>query len=177
MNISLNIEEKQALEGLYLFHKIPTDQLKRNPSVLEKIAATFHLVSGRNIEPEKLHRYMINRRKKKDWPKLGREYVRFESPKKYLCQDDYSALRICYADIGVSIDEYLFRPELVSLLEKKFAAIADKVIGGQSLIAAMMTERKSGNWSGSEDQAPMSKQKPFSDIEEVLAERKSQAIG
>jgi len=61
--------EKPVLEQLYLERGVATDQLRRAPQVLMQITDAFNHITGHNIDPGLLLRYIINRRKQADWPR------------------------------------------------------------------------------------------------------------
>ena len=111
----LDAEEKRALEAIYKGFRVPTDQLRRASDVLRAIAAAFERSTSRRIETGVLLRYMFNRRKDKDWPKLGRRAEKFPSLLNLLRPDQIAALEKVYGQIGRPVDEYQFRPALCAI--------------------------------------------------------------
>ncbi|MEM6260841.1 MAG: hypothetical protein AAGC72_17730 [Planctomycetota bacterium] len=51
-------QDKLALEELYLYYAITTDQLKCKPGILGRICAVFRRVTGRDESNEEILRYM-----------------------------------------------------------------------------------------------------------------------
>lgn len=138
--------EKQALEALYLHYAVATDQLRRNPAVLGRITAAFNRVTGHDFDAGTLLRYMINRRKNKDWPTLGDRARRFEPVTDQLTDTQLEILRDIYVTMDIPSDEFLFRPDLIRAIEQQFATRAGVVIQGFILVAAIMAKRKRGLW-------------------------------
>jgi len=161
-------QDKLALEELYLYYAIPTDQLKRKPGVLGRICAAFRRVTGRDESNEEILRYMINRRKNKDWPRLGDRARRFPAALKELLDGEIGVLCAIYKAINIPLDEYMLREELPQRLRDAFAAKTGRVLTASTLIAAMMSYRKRGLLPCLEEEKAATKTaQPFSDIEEV----------
>lgn len=165
--MKLNPEDKYTLQQIYVAYQTPTDQLRRNPELLKSIAEAFTLASGLVIEPGALLRYMFNRRKNKDWPKLGDRALKFQPPTKTLVKEDIDTLRQIYQKLTIPVDEYLFTDKFVHKLSDLFTKATGKIVGGWQLAAVMMSKRKSGEWVKSTDKTPLTA-KPFSDIMEVV---------
>jgi hypothetical protein len=70
--LQLKPEEEHLLRILYQQVGITTDNFPRMPEKLDEFTETFNGLTGRtDTAPELLH-YMITRRKKSQWVKLGR---------------------------------------------------------------------------------------------------------
>lgn len=160
--------EKPALEKLYLSYRVATDQLRRCPEVLNSIADGFERIASRRIDPGTLLRYMINRRKDSDWPKLGAKAKRFSVSLLDLLPISFvDALKRIYVGIDIPLDEYLFRRKLVRELESRYVAATGTSETGDVLVAVMMTYRKRGLWPTIREATP-EKLRPFGDIDEVV---------
>jgi hypothetical protein len=160
--------EKPVLEKLYLTYRVATDQLRRCPEVLLAIADGFERIVSRRIDPGTLLRYMLNRRKEADWPKLGEKAKRFSTTMLDLLPADLvEMLKRIYVAIDIPLDEYLFRRKLVAELERRYSAEARSSEAGDVLVAVMMAYRKRGPWPTIREATP-EKLRPFADIDEVV---------
>ena len=134
---------------------------------MQAIADGFERVTSRRIDTGTLLRYMLNRRKDADWPKLGAKAERFSTSLVDLlpaaCVD---VLRRIYVAMDIPLDEYLFRRKLVAALEQRYAAEARSSESGDVLVAVMMAYRKRGLWPTIREATP-EKLRPFADIDEV----------
>ena len=104
--------EKPVLEQLYLAHGVATDQLRRAPQVLMEITDGFNHITGRDIDPGLLLRYMFNRRKASDWPKLGPKARKFGSVLHELTPPQLEFLRQIYLELDIPSDEFLFKTSI-----------------------------------------------------------------
>ncbi len=169
----LDAEEKQSLEAIYRAFRVPTDQLRRCPDVLHAIGAAFDRANSRRIEPGLLLRYMFNRRKAGDWPKLGRRAEKLTPLFDLLPASQLEALEATYKALGHSIDEYQFQPLLARDLAEHFAQMAGVTEQGEVLVAVMTARRKRGLWPAIfEGQEATESPKPFGDILEVHRKHK-----
>lgn len=161
-------EEKLCLEELYLSHRVATDQLRRVPAVLNKITAAFNRMTGRNEDAATLLRYMVGRRKHKDWPRLGSSAKRFESAILEFSQEELGVVQSLYVEINQTSDELLFSPKTARLLADRFAQKAGRIVPGYKIVAAIFQKRKRGEWACiREDKTEAAEAKAFSDIAEV----------
>ena len=159
--------EKPTLEKLYVSYRIATDQLRRCPEVLQAIADGFERIASRRIDSGTLLRYMLNRRKDSDWPKLGEKAKRFSmSLLNLLPIELVDTLKRIYVAIDIPLDEYLFRRKLVNELERRYAAETRTGESGDVLVAVMIAYRKRGLWPTIREATP-EKLRPFGDIDEV----------
>ncbi len=138
--------EKPVLEQLYLAHGVATDQLRRVPHVLLEITGSFNHITGRGLEPGVLLRYMINRRKQKDWPTLGTTARKFESVSDEFTPPQMEILRQIYLELDVPSDEFLFKVDLTREIENRFRGLSGVRIPGYTLVAAIVAKRKRGLW-------------------------------
>jgi hypothetical protein len=160
--------EKPVLEKLYLTYRVATDQLRRCPEVLQAIADGFDRVASRRVDAGTLLRYMLNRRKDADWPKLGEKAKRFSTSLLDLLSSRLvDTLKHIYVAIDIPLDEYLFRRKLAAEIAKRYAAESGSAESGDVLVAVMMAYRKRGSWPTIREATP-EKLRPFSDIDEVV---------
>ena len=176
----LNPQDKSTLEDLYLHYAIPTDQLKRNRVVLGRIGASFRRATGLDDSNDEILRYMINRRKNKDWPKLGERAKRFPPALKELLEGEISVLCTLYKTINVPLDEFLLREDLPRRLVEMFSAKTGRIVTDATLVAAMMSYRKRGLLPCLESEKvakPKSQKRAFSDIDEVARQHRKTKAG
>src|SRR5690606_10442606 len=107
-------------EELYLHYSVPTDQLRRKPVVLGRIRSAFNRLTGRDESAADLLRYMINRRKNRDWPRLGDRARRFPPAMSELLDGELDPLVSAYVLINVPLDEYLLLDHLPVRLTQAF---------------------------------------------------------
>jgi hypothetical protein len=140
--------EKPVLGELYTHYGVSTDNLRRCPDVLDAISAAFNGLTSRNLTPQMLLRYMINRRKNDggDWPKLGDQARKLDPATKLFSDAEIEVLRQVYLAMDIPSDEFLFRPKMAAELADKFAAATGKRAGGSLLIAVVIAKRKRGLW-------------------------------
>ena len=138
--------EKPVLEQLYIAHGVATDQLRRIPEVLLEITQSFNHITGRDLDPGLVLRYMFNRRKQADWPKLGATARSFDSVLNELSPSQTETLRQIYMDLDIPSDQFLFRPDLTRKIENRFHGLAGERIPGYTLVAAIVAKRKRGLW-------------------------------
>jgi hypothetical protein len=163
--------EKPALERLYIAQSVALDQLRREPGALSAIAAAFNRVTSRETDPVSpglLLRYMMNRRKAKDWPKVGKAAKRFPMVRDILSPDHTEKLRLIYLGLDETSDEFLFRPGLMRKLQELFEAATGTRIDGATLLAVIMGKRKHGEWEKIRQGIPTA----FSDIKSVAREHR-----
>lgn len=140
-------DEKQSLEAIYTSKGVPSDQLRRLPSVLAEIVEAFHAATGRtDLDPGLILRYMLNRRKDGDWPKLGAGARRLKPVTETLTAQQLEALRTIYESINVPSDEFLFSAKLMARIATEFRKATGAAIPGSLLVAAIMAKRKRGDW-------------------------------
>lgn len=138
--------EKPVLEQLYMAHGVATDQLRRAPQVLREITESFNHATSRDLEAGLLLRYMINRRKNADWPKLGSAARKFDSVLNELTAPQLGILRNIYLDLDIPSDKFFFRPELAREIEQRFTGLSGARVPGYILVAAIVAKRKRGLW-------------------------------
>jgi hypothetical protein len=159
-------DDKPILEQLYLAHGVATDQLRRAPQVLMEITDAFNHITGRDIDPGLLLRYMINRRKQADWPKLGPQARKFDSVLNELTSTQIEHLRNIYLQLDIPSDEFLFKPKLVRVIEQRFEGLSGIRIPGYTLVAVIVAKRKRGLWV-------KIREEQFGDVEQLVQKRTS----
>lgn len=163
----LDVTEKAVLEGQYTSYRVATDQLRRCPEVMRAIADGFERITSRRIDAGTLLRYMLNRRKEADWPRLGAKAKRFSTSMLDLLPGALvEVLKQIYVAIDIPLDEYLFRRKLVAEIERQYAARTRLSESGDVLVAVMIAYRKRGLLPTIREATP-EKLRPFADIEEV----------
>jgi len=138
--------EKPILEGLYVDFGVPTDQLRRCPDVLRAIVGSFNSLTGNAFDAPTLLRYMFNRRKDGDWPRLGATARRFHSPADELSEAEIEALKAVYLEIDSTSDELQFNPGLLRTISRRFRETTGRTVSGSVLVAVILAKRKRGDW-------------------------------
>lgn len=138
--------EKPILEAIYVEHGIPLDQLRRVPEILGEITRSFNRLTSRDFSAGELLRYMINRRKNKDWPRLGSGATRLEGAANVLSNTEIEHLRTVYLSMDLPSDEFLYRPAKTAEIEARFARASGIRIPGGVLVAVIIAKRKRGEW-------------------------------
>lgn len=168
--MKLSPDQKLCLEELYLRHRVPTDQLKRAPTVLNRITSAFNGICDTAHEAETLLRYMVNRRKNQDWPRLGDRAVRFPPAYQLLTDHQLKVLEDIYVNLDIPSDEYLFSPDFAKSLAKEFAKKSGTILPSPTLIAVIFAKRKRREWVCIREEVANENKaaaKAFGDIEEV----------
>jgi len=177
----LDSDEKVVLEHIYKSYRVPTDQLRRCPDILHAIAAAFERLASRQVETGLLLRYMFNRRKDGDWPKLGKRAKKFSSLLNLLNPSQLSALEKVYEAIGKPVDAYQFNAGLLRELAEAFLVATGTWEDGEVLLGVMTARRKRELWPCLfEERCPKGASKgggAFADIVEVDRMYKRRAAG
>lgn len=157
----LNLDEKPVLEELYVRYGVATDQLRRDQTALTNITNAFNQITSRDFSPGLLLRYMLNRRKAKDWAKLGSKAKKFESVKDLLSDYQLETLRSIYLEMDIPSDEFLINTDLKQAITQRFERLTRTKADGAILIAAIMAKRKRGEW------VKIREVEGFEDIEQI----------
>ncbi|MCK4790738.1 MAG: hypothetical protein KAV87_43785 [Desulfobacteraceae bacterium] len=152
--------EKPVLEEIYLEFSIATDQLRRAPQTLQKITDAFNRIASRDLDSNILLRYMINRRKAKDWPRLETKAKKLDSVLNKLNASQLEELKQIYLDLDETSDELLFQPDLMRKISMQFEGRTGTKIDAPILIAVIIAKRKRGLW--------VKIREPFADIEAII---------
>lgn len=168
--MKLSPDAKLCLEELYLLHAVATDQLKRASGVLNRIVSTFNGLCDTSFEADTLLRYMINRRKNKDWPCLGERARRFEPAVHLLTASQLKTLEAIYVELDITSDEYLFGQAFAKDLVKEFGKRTGSIMPAATLVAVIFGKRKRGEWVCIREEIAKENKSAagaFSDIEEA----------
>ena len=144
--MKLALDQKLCLQELYILHAVATDQLHRAAGVLARITTTFNAMCDTAYDAETLLRYMINRRKNRDWPKLGPRARTFEPAYLLLTDHQIKVLEDIYVNLDIPSDEYLFSPDFARSLVKEFGERTGTIVPAATLIAVIFAKRKRGEW-------------------------------
>lgn len=165
----LSPDQKASLEAIYLSREVATDQLRRVPSVLAEILDAFHAATGRvEIDASLLLRYIFNRRKLKDWPRLGKRAGKFEPVESMLTASELSALQTIYEGMDETADNLLFSAGMLRRVAQQFREATGNAIAGSVLVAVIVAKRKRGLWV-----CLRKGEKAFGDIGEVAKKYKT----
>lgn len=158
--LNLN-DEKPVLEELYVRYGVATDQLRRDQPTLIAITNAFNRITSRDFSSSLLLRYMVNRRKAKDWPRLGSKAKKFEPVKDLLSDYQAGILRGIYLEMDIPSDEFLIKPDLMREITHRFEGVTGTKVEGATLIAVIMAKRKRGEW------VKIREVEGFEDIEQI----------
>lgn len=137
--------EDALLRTLYREFDIPTDQFPQRPEDLNRLVTSWNNLTGRKESPPDVLHYMITRRKKAQWEKLGRDAGSdFTRPKVDFSERDLNHLDAIHEELQIASDNYALDPDLAKKLQKEFARRAGRVVPPMILAAAMINRRKAG---------------------------------
>lgn len=165
----LTADQKASLEAIYLSREVATDQLRRVPAILAEILDAFHAATGRiEIDASLLLRYIFNRRKLKDWPRLGKRAEKFEPVESMLSASQLSALQGIYEGMDETADNLLFSAGMLRRIAQQFREATGSAVPGSVLVAVIVAKRKRGQWV-----CLRKGQKAFGDIGEAAKKYKT----
>jgi hypothetical protein len=137
--------EDKLLRTLYRQFNIPTDQYPLRPDELTRLVHMWNSLTGRNESAPDLLHYMVTRRKKSQWERLGRNAGRDFSPLQVpLTDEDLKQLDEIHEELQIASDNYALDPEAGQRLQREFARRTGRVVPPMILAAAMITRRKAG---------------------------------
>jgi hypothetical protein len=164
MFTKLNVAEEDMLKFLYIRANIPTDQYKRRPGELRKLADEFNALTERNDDPDDILHFIITQRKQKKWPTLGAGHKKLQSiSPETLTSDDWRILEQIYLDMNKGSDNYAFNSDLRSELPRRFAVATGRVVAARTLCAMLEVKRKDGSLPRLTVQPP----EPFADMDSI----------
>lgn len=138
--------EDALLRTLYREYNIATDQYPQRSDDLMRLVDTFNNLTGRKEVAADLLHYMISRRKKKRWEKLGRGAGDgFSPPKVDFTEDELKHLDAIHEEFQIASDNFALNQELAEKLQKEFARRAGRIVPHMILAAAMINRRKAGS--------------------------------
>jgi hypothetical protein len=137
--------EDALLRTLYRDFNIPTDQYPQRPTDLIRLVETWNsLTSRKELPPDVLH-YMITRRKKAQWEKLGRDTAEvLSSPRTEFSEEELKLLDAIHEELQIASDNFALNSELAVKLQKEFARRSGRIVPPMVLAAAMINRRKAG---------------------------------
>lgn len=144
-SLGLLPHEDSLLRVLYREFNIPTDQFPQRADELARLVETWNNLCGRSeAAPDVLH-YMITRRKKKQWERLGRDAGNgFSRPKVDFSQVELEHLDAIHEELQIASDNFALNAELAEKLQQEFARRASHIVPHMILAAAMINRRKAG---------------------------------
>src|SRR5262245_40878980 len=165
--LHLQKDEDESLRVLYREFNIPTDQYPQRPDDLQRLVSAWNDLTGRNESaPDVLH-YMITRRKKGQWERLGRGAGRdFHRPQVAFTDEEIKHLDAIHEELQVASDNYAINAEAAKRLQEEFARRTGRVIPPMVLAAAMTRRRKAGALATLKPKSD-GKDLGFSDIDQV----------
>lgn len=109
------------------------------------MVTTWNNLTGRaEAAPDVLH-YMVSRRKKAKWERLGRNAGNgFASPAVQLTDEDYKHLDAIHEELQIASDNFALNSELAEKLQREFARRTNRILPPMILAAAMISRRKAG---------------------------------
>lgn len=143
----LTPDQKESLEAIYLSQEVASDQLRRDSVALGGIVDTFQAATGReDIDAGLLLRYIFNRRKQKDWPRLGARAKQFEPVEKLLTSPELAALETVYQQMDETSDNLLFSTAMMRRVAERFREATGQSRPGSVLVAVIVAKRKRRQW-------------------------------
>jgi len=137
--------EDELLRTLYRDFDIPTDQYPQRPDDLIRLVESWNSLTGRSESPPDVLHYMITRRKKGKWEKLGRDAGNgFTRPTVALNEDELKHLDAIHEELQIASDNFALNADLAQKLQQEFARRAGRIIPAMILAAAMINRRKAG---------------------------------
>ncbi len=137
--------EDELLRTLYKEFDIPTDQFPQRSDDLTRLVGMFNNLTGRTESgPDVLH-YMVTRRKKGEWERLGRGAGNgFSPPTIQFSAEEYKHLDAIHEELQIASDNFALNSELADKLQQEFARRTNRIVPPMILAAAMITRRKAG---------------------------------
>lgn len=137
--------EDELLRTLYREFNIPTDQYPQRPEDLIRLVNHWNNFTGREeAAPDVLH-YMITRRKKGKWERLGRDAGNgFSRPKLDFTEEELKHLDAIHEELQIASDNFALNTDLAQKLQLEFVRRAGRIVPHMILAAAMINRRKAG---------------------------------
>lgn len=159
--------EDDVLRALYVGKNIPTDQYPHRPDDLRELASNWNAICGRGESESDLLHFMITKRKKGKWPKLGRsEAEKIKSIGIGLSQEELEQLDAIHEEFQIASDNFVLDKSLANRLQKEFAKRTGRIFPALPLAAAMIRRRKSGSLATLRPESKADESK-FADFDEV----------
>src|SRR5262245_33924247 len=120
--LQLQKDEDTSLRRLYRGFNIPTDQYPHRPDDLQRLVSAWNQLTGRNESPSDVLHYMITRRKKGKWERLGRDVGGdFQHPEVVFTDEEITHLDAIHEELQIASDNYAINPEAAKRLQEEFA--------------------------------------------------------
>lgn len=159
--------ESEVLRSLYREFNIPTDQYPHRPQDLLRLVSTWNELTGRHEAASDVLHYMVTRRKKGQWERLGwNAGSDFVPPTVEFSDDELGHLDAIHEELQIASDNYALNPEFAGRLQKEFARRAGRIVPAMILAAAMIGRRKAGSLATLKPQSD-GQDMAFQDIEKV----------
>jgi hypothetical protein len=163
----LQKHEDESLRALYREFDITTDQYPHRPDDLQRLVSAWNDLTGRNESASDVLHYMITRRKKGQWERLGRDAGRdFRQPQVDFSDEEIRHLDAIHEELQVASDNYAIDGEAAKRLQEEFARRTGRVVPPMVLAAAMIRRRKAGALATLKPKSD-GKDLGFSDIDQV----------
>jgi hypothetical protein len=141
----LQRDEDESLRALYREFDVPTDQYPHRPDDLNRLVSAWNQLTGRSESPSDVLHYMITRRKKGQWERLGRNAGgNFQRPQVEFSEEEIAHLDAIHEELQVASDNYAINPEAARRLQEEFARRTGRIVPPMLLAAAMVGRRKAG---------------------------------
>jgi hypothetical protein len=137
--------EDELLRTLYKEFNIPTDQFPQRPDELMGLVGAWNNFTGRaESAPDVLH-YMVTKRKKGKWERLGQGAGDGFTPTSVqFTEEEYKHLDAIHEDLQIASDNFALNAELANKLHEEFARRTNRIVPPTILAAAMIRRRKAG---------------------------------
>lgn len=144
-SLRLPPHEDALLRTLYRNFNIPTDQYPQRSEDLMRLVDTWNNFTGRKeSSPDVLH-YMVTRRKKGKWERLGRTTAEVLCrPAVSFTDEELKHLDVIHEELQIASDNFALNSELADKLQKEFARRSGRIVPPMILAAAMILRRKMG---------------------------------
>lgn len=143
--ISFTEAEKASLIRHYKAIGIAADQLGIRPKFLYELADRFNSENSTCHLPGDILKYIVNERKNGNWVKLGRGTQIPRANLKFNLVE-LITLKAIYLKIGITLDNYLFYPQLAERMSVGFEVLTGRRIDRGDLVEFAMFERKQKRW-------------------------------
>ncbi len=159
--------EDELLRTLYRQLNIPTDQFPQRPDDLMGLVNAWNNFTGRNESaPDVLH-YMVTKRKKSKWERLGRgARDGFTATSIHFTEEEYKHLDCIHEELQIASDNFALNSELADKLQHEFARRTNRIVPPMILAAAMIRRRKAGDLATLKPKTD-DRDLGFSDIDQV----------
>lgn len=166
-SVAMLAHEDKVFRELYAQANIPTDQYPQRQQELEELVNDWNLICGRDeTAPDLLH-YMVTKRKRGQWVKLGRSTCKkLNNIRMGLSEEELKVLDAIHEELQIASDRFALDPELAERLKQEFAKRTNRIFPPLMLAAAMINRRKVGSLATLRP-SKAEGHSPFSDVDKV----------